>query len=108
ARGTLVLAVLAAACSGPPAPDAEVCLDAITRICTPPVCGVAQQTLNYGVDCFSGLAANTGCNADDFAFTAISRQRFLQCRSILLRAGSRSEEHTSDLQSQSNLVCRLL
>src|SRR2546427_940314 len=26
----------------------------------------------------------------------------------LLRAGRRSEEHTSELQSQSNLVCRLL
>src|SRR5688572_32394622 len=26
----------------------------------------------------------------------------------LLRYGSRSEEHTSELQSQSNLVCRLL
>src|SRR5688572_30897628 len=25
-----------------------------------------------------------------------------------LRAGARSEEHTSELQSQSNLVCRLL
>src|SRR2546430_5689966 len=25
-----------------------------------------------------------------------------------VRAGSRSEEHTSELQSQSNLVCRLL
>src|SRR2546430_9541169 len=27
---------------------------------------------------------------------------------IRVRAGSRSEEHTSELQSQSNLVCRLL
>src|SRR2546430_16265103 len=29
-------------------------------------------------------------------------------RSPVLSAGSRSEEHTSELQSQSNLVCRLL
>src|SRR2546430_11024471 len=27
---------------------------------------------------------------------------------VLIRAGDRSEEHTSELQSQSNLVCRLL
>src|SRR5688572_31692427 len=27
---------------------------------------------------------------------------------VRLRAGARSEEHTSELQSQSNLVCRLL
>src|SRR2546430_9624060 len=27
---------------------------------------------------------------------------------VLLRQGGRSEEHTSELQSQSNLVCRLL
>src|SRR2546427_11957196 len=29
-------------------------------------------------------------------------------RAAAVRAGSRSEEHTSELQSQSNLVCRLL
>src|SRR6478736_8624515 len=29
-------------------------------------------------------------------------------RAVLRRAGRRSEEHTSELQSQSNLVCRLL
>src|SRR2546430_7888319 len=29
-------------------------------------------------------------------------------RATLLWGGSRSEEHTSELQSQSNLVCRLL
>src|SRR2546427_8273424 len=28
--------------------------------------------------------------------------------SVLVRAGRRSEEHTSELQSQSNIVCRLL
>src|SRR5256886_8182482 len=30
------------------------------------------------------------------------------CYAEALRAGARSEEHTSELQSQSNLVCRLL
>src|SRR6266853_5965106 len=31
-----------------------------------------------------------------------------RCRSSPCRGRSRSEEHTSELQSQSNLVCRLL
>src|SRR2546430_10390469 len=30
------------------------------------------------------------------------------CAAIIRSASSRSEEHTSELQSQSNLVCRLL
>src|SRR2546427_4233302 len=45
-----------------------------------------------------------------------AHRRFARLRSMLLRnrnknayfATSRSEEHTSELQSQSNLVCRLL
>src|SRR5688572_32195468 len=35
-------------------------------------------------------------------------KRPLPCRLVLLRRARRSEEHTSELQSQSNLVCRLL
>src|SRR2546430_15011054 len=46
---------------------------------------------------------------DDGAGT---RSRGCRCRSMVRRAGRegahRSEEHTSELQSQSNLVCRLL
>src|SRR2546430_12401154 len=35
--------------------------------------------------------------------------RYLACFGVLSRNnGNRSEEHTSELQSQSNLVCRLL
>src|SRR5688572_31667525 len=37
---------------------------------------------------------------------AAGRTREQQVRDV--RAGDRSEEHTSELQSQSNLVCRLL
>src|SRR2546430_12053797 len=36
------------------------------------------------------------------------RNAFLGRHSLLKRGCSRSEEHTSELQSQSNLVCRLL
>src|SRR2546430_8020799 len=36
------------------------------------------------------------------------RRRHPALRLLLCASGSRSEEHTSELQSQSNLVCRLL
>src|SRR2546430_4353822 len=46
-------------------------------------------------------------SANSSATTARSRTKFR--RAPLLSTGSRrSEEHTSELQSQSNLVCRLL
>src|SRR2546430_7912914 len=44
--------------------------------------------------------ANVNVIASKLAFTALS--------SVELSIPSRSEEHTSELQSQSNLVCRLL
>src|SRR5256886_5557004 len=44
------------------------------------------------------------------AFDLLRRQRahWLRERALPPRRGNRSEEHTSELQSQSNLVCRLL
>src|SRR2546427_5891402 len=39
---------------------------------------------------------------------ADDEETFLQSMGALLRREGRSEEHTSELQSQSNLVCRLL
>src|SRR2546430_3953030 len=38
----------------------------------------------------------------------ISRIVYKRCASCHREGGARSEEHTSELQSQSNLVCRLL
>src|SRR2546430_13534745 len=40
--------------------------------------------------------------------TARSARRARTCRGRSRRSSARSEEHTSELQSQSNLVCRLL
>src|SRR2546427_12791029 len=58
------------------------------------------------------------CEADHRAFEAwraradVHEQAWLRALAVSQRAGSlpptRSEEHTSELQSQSNLVCRLL
>src|SRR5690606_39836808 len=47
----------------------------------------------------------------DFVNDVNSRGTFFCCQSaarIMQRAGYRSEEHTSELQSRENLVCRLL
>src|SRR5438034_3626849 len=39
----------------------------------------------------------------------VERRRIaLRCRKTALTSGARSEEHTSELQSHSDLVCRLL
>src|SRR5256886_5639422 len=42
------------------------------------------------------------------AKTALTQQPWLKSGLEVVFLGSRSEEHTSELQSQSNLVCRLL
>src|SRR5688572_32471901 len=39
---------------------------------------------------------------------AAVKERFPRARYVGLETSARSEEHTSELQSQSNLVCRLL
>src|SRR2546430_12818967 len=61
----------------------------------------------------STLDRGTGCNAcppGSIPPVAGSRVRFRRCPGLpfLTCRVSRSEEHTSELQSQSNLVCRLL
>src|SRR2546430_4168838 len=43
-----------------------------------------------------------------FVFTAVSSMCEVSCPARASRPRRRSEEHTSELQSQSNLVCRLL
>src|SRR5688572_31782348 len=52
---------------------------------------------------FQALSRGKICNAD----TTASASGVLN-RMAFVTAGIRSEEHTSELQSQSNLVCRLL
>src|SRR2546427_6991629 len=63
----------------------------------------------------SGRRGNSGDEAHDRFFHVVLRpaRRDLLVRAADLahhdhRLGLRSEEHTSELQSQSNLVCRLL
>src|SRR5688572_31822043 len=57
--------------------------------------------------CTSAAAANVGTEVGDAKTKLIFRiDRKRPC--AVQRSPKRSEEHTSELQSQSNLVCRLL
>src|SRR5712691_8624756 len=59
----------------------------------------ARRRLSANVSMFAGIGSRTGCRS------------FPGCRTTFPRSCAhehRSEEHTSELQSQSNLVCRLL
>src|SRR4051794_28809060 len=81
------LTLLAASCSGPAASDAAVCQDWIRRICAAPRCELATSALGVDEACEQTLLARSGCGADDFAFSAVTRTRFLNCRLALLRGG---------------------
>src|SRR2546430_9241600 len=60
----------------------------------------------------SVVEGHLGVERDEFAFAGEHAGIDLEQRSIGIDEGAeerlRSEEHTSELQSQSNLVCRLL
>ncbi|HYH97876.1 hypothetical protein [Hyalangium sp.] len=84
----LALGLLAwvCACSGPPAPDAALCQDVITRMCLARTCtGVNEQLVLGNMDCQSTLQERTGCGGEDFAFSSPSRERVLRCRLPLVR-----------------------
>lgn len=87
----LALATLAlvSACSGPPAPDAALCQDVITRMCLARSCaGVNEQLALGNSDCQPTLQERTGCGSEDFAFSEPSRERLLSCRMPLVRRGT--------------------
>src|SRR2546430_13543753 len=52
--------------------------------------------------------ADDGLHPTIAGYTGVAQIFFDQIRAVFELAASRSEEHTSELQSQSNLVCRLL
>jgi hypothetical protein len=74
------------ACSGPPAPDAALCQDVITRMCQARACPGVNEQLDLGNnDCQTTLRQRTGCGDEDFTFTEPSRERVLRCRLPLVR-----------------------
>src|SRR2546430_12654076 len=54
------------------------------------------------------LVCIIGCKSDYPGITALRNPIQLHHKTGRLAGSQRSEEHTSELQSQSNLVCRLL
>ncbi|MEW6432988.1 MAG: hypothetical protein AB1730_15905 [Myxococcota bacterium] len=86
---TSLAAGVLAGCSGPPAPDAVLCRDIITRLCLGPVCANTRLALNVPEDgCEVELLQRTGCGADEFGFTTPDRARALQCRRPLIRVST--------------------
>jgi hypothetical protein len=84
----LVLGPLAClfACSGPPAPDADLCQDVVTRLCQARSCAGVNEQLALGTqDCQGTLLQRTGCGAEDFTFSEPSRERFISCRQPLVK-----------------------
>ncbi len=79
------------ACSGPDAPDVAVCRDVITRLCQTSACPGVAERLPGTEPCESALLARTGCDAEDFAFSAPSRGEVLSCREPLLSQGTSTE-----------------
>src|SRR2546430_8850474 len=64
------------------------------------ICGCSQGT-SRSVGCVPGAGKAQAC-------FMIRAGQVTRCKSSTGSSLSRSEEHTSELQSQSNLVCRLL
>lgn len=84
----LVLGTLAwlLACSGPPAPDAALCQDVVTRLCQARACPGLNEQLALGTqDCQATLLQRTSCGVEEFAFSEPSRERFLFCRQPLVK-----------------------
>src|SRR2546427_2368381 len=77
----------------------------------PPRSTLFPYTTLFRSRCLGGVEGGLGRDTREAA-TRVDRQVSLPGRNrdsqIQSRGGLRSEEHTSELQSQSNIVCRLL
>src|SRR2546427_12810198 len=85
--------------------DASVPMDSFffffLMIRRPPRSTLFPYTTLFRSACGPRNRGSTPCRAARFCTSGDSRE-------VLSASDSRSEEHTSELQSQSNLVCRLL
>jgi hypothetical protein len=89
-RSSCLLPLLALlACVGPPASDGELCHDTLQRLCQARACPGASESLALPAeDCAGQLAARTGCAGEGFSFTTPTRERFLVCRTPLVRTST--------------------
>ncbi len=104
---------LLSACSGPPAPDAALCEDVITRLCLARTCPGLDAALTPGDDCRASLLERSGCGAEDFTFSEPSRERILTCRQPLVRRSTSPEraptcEEVAEVQTDCPDVMRFL
>src|SRR5205085_12367722 len=80
----------------------------------PILAGVLERGLALAGEKLAGPALDVGCSVGRSTFELAQRGAApvlgvdLNFSMLQVAAGVRSEEHTSELQSQSNLVCRLL
>src|SRR3989475_7102843 len=97
--------------------DLTACLAYIPRLAPPRTTRTSRCAA--AVRCAPGESVHDGLPADptEHRPDGVRRpggrpggrgERGPQCLGVVQRHGPRSEEHTSELQSQSNLVCRLL
>lgn len=98
------MAVGLAACVGPPAPDPALCRDLIHRVCKAPRCSNTVVLSVADNTCEQVLQQRTGCDSEDFVFTAPTRDRVLECRAPLVRAGNNVEQHPDCLDVDSMLT----
>lgn len=93
-RRLLLLAAALCACSGPPAPDAALCRDVVSRLCLGPICSAVDVKLAPQDSCAADLTARAGCDDDELTLAApLDRNRFLECRIPLLRNGTSQLAH---------------
>ena len=82
-----LLLLLVPACVGAPAPDAPLCRDLITRLCTSPRCPGVDAQFSVTDSCEDTLLTRSGCVDDGFAFSMPTRAQWLECRAIVVRSG---------------------
>ena len=99
----LAWVLLGLSCVGPEAPDVAICRDVIQRLCNPPRCS-STSVLNIDTACDITLQQRTGCDNDDFAFSAPTRDRVLECRVGLVRAGTNTSTHPDCLDVDTMLT----
>src|SRR5690606_41010870 len=91
----------------PPTPTPPLALHAALPTCPePPRSSCSPRMADPAASTASPAPAGENLDSPDFSAHRTSRSR--RCSSRARQIPARSEEHTSELQSRENLVCRLL
>ena len=102
----LGLLVFAPSCTGPEAPDVELCRDVIDRLCAQPLCDATARLQTTAETCAVELRQRANCLDETFAFTTPTRSRVLECRLPLVRESeSRSAHPNCEYVDESLHLC---